>query len=341
MARHALPTRSASAPRRAALCALALAVALAAPGCDGTIDDDFSSQLVVSAFLGTAEPLPEIRLSRTLPLLEPYSDEAAAVSGATVTVSLLAADGSVETVVPYAETRASGLYAPQADATVLERRTYRLEITGPDGERLAAETTVPPDFDVVEGPGDEVPYGFGQGPEVRITRTSTPERQAAFVGSTRALAPDGFEQVTIDGEIRFRSLNQPDTFRPVPVYQRFLDCEEEGESLVCEENPLQEGVVVGTSPVINEASYIDLGDGTILVQIPFLAFGFYGPQSLTLVSLDQAMQDFVQTQIVQGGGSTLSPGEIPNVTTNVEGGVGVFGSFSAETVTTSLVPPSF
>ena len=96
--------------------------------------------------------------------------------------------------------------------------------------------------------------------------------------------------------------------------------------------------MVGTSPVINEASYIDLGDGSLLVQIPFLAFGYYGPQSISLVSLDQAFQDFVQTQIVQGGGSTLSPGEIPNITTNVEGGLGVFGSFSRETVTTTIVP---
>ncbi len=274
-----------------------------------------------------------------------YDSERAAVEGAQVTVTLLAADGSDETVYLYVEAD-PGYYAQftpggPANPPVLPGRTYRLDVTGPDGERLTATTTVPPDYDVIEGPDDEVPYGFQNGPEVRITRSSTAGRQAAFVASTRALAPDDFEEITVDGETRYQSLNLPGRYRPVPVFQRFLDCEENGAALVCAEDPRQDGVVSGTSPVINEASYIDLGDGTLLVQVPFLAFGYYGPQSISLVSLDRAMQDFVQTQAVQGGGSTLSPGEIPNVTTNVEGGLGVFGSFSRETVTTTIVPSSF
>ena len=79
-----------------------------------------------------------------------------------------------------------------------------------------------------------------------------------------------------------------------------------------------------------------MGDGTALVQIPFLAFGFYGPQEVTLVSLDAAFQDFVETQAIQFAPTTLSPGEIPNVTTNVEGGLGVFGSFVRERVETTV-----
>ncbi len=319
---------------------LLLALAVVAGGCDGTTDNDFTSQLVVSAFLGTGEPLPSIRLSRTLPLLDVYTPEAAAVNDAEVTVTLLAADGSDEAVYPYTPTNTLGIYVPAGvGVEVLERRTYRLDVVGADGERLTATTQVPPDYALLDGPSDETIYGEGQGPEVRITRTSTPERQAAFVASARALAPDDFEEVTVDGETRYRSRNLPGRYLPVPIYRRFLGCEEEASgSLLCEEDPRQEGVVAGTSPVINEASYIALGDGTLLVQIPFLAFGYYGPQSISLVSLDRAMQDFVQTQLVQGGGSTLSPGEIPNITTNVEGGLGVFGSFSRETVTTTIVP---
>ncbi len=308
-------------------------------GCDGTTDDDFSPQLVVSAFLGTAEPLPEVRLSRTTPLLAPLDTLEAAVAGAIVSITLLAPDGSDEATYAYIPAR-PGLYVP-ADTSIhgLEMRTYRLDVTGPDGERLTAETTVPPDYDVLGGPADEVPYGIGLGPEIQVTQSSTEDRLAAFVGSVRALAADDFEEVEIDGETRYRSLNLPDRFRPVPLYQRFLDCEEdETGRLVCEEDPLQDGVITGTSPVLNEASYVDLGDGTILVRVPFLAFGYYGPQRLTLVSLDPAFQAFVQTQAIQGGGSTLSPGEIPNVTSNIEGGLGIFGSFSAETVTTTIVP---
>lgn len=313
-------------------------------GCDGYADDDFASQLVVSAFLGAGEPLPAVLLSRTAPLFEPFDANDLGVGGATVTVSLLAADGTVEARYPYGPASEPGRYAPatgaDANATVLPERRYRLDVVGPDGERLEAETTVPPKFVVVEGPAAEVPYGQGQGPEVRLTESSTPERRAAFVGSTRALAPDDFDAVTVDGVTKYRSQNRPGRYRPVPIVQRFLDCvEEDAGTLLCDESPNPDSIV-GTSPVINEASYIDLGDGTILVQIPYLAFGFYGPQRLNLTSLDAALQAFVQTQTIQTGGSTLSPGEIPNVTTNVEGGLGVFGSYAQAIVETTLVEPS-
>ena len=75
------------------------------------------------------------------------------------------------------------------------------------------------------------------------------------------------------------------------------------------------------------------------MDLPWLAFGFYGPSEVTLVSLDDAFQDFVETQAVQGGGSTLSPGEIPNVTSNVTGGLGVFGSFAQQTVQLTILEP--
>ena len=318
---------------------LALAALALTAGCDGTVDDDFSEELVVSAFLGTGEPLPPVALTRTLPLLAVYSPEAAAVDGADVRVTLLAADGSDEAVYAYAPSGAPGQYvAEDPAATVLAQRSYRLDVAA-EGRTLTATTLVPPDFEVLDGPPEVTVYGDGNGPEITITRSSTPERRAAFVASTRALAPVDFEEVAVDGETRYRSVEEEGRFRPVPIVQRFLDCVEEGPVLVCEGDPRIEEALAGVSPVINEASYIDLGDGRLLVQVPFLAFGYYGPQSLSLVSLDAAMQDFVQTQAVQGGGSTLSPGEIPNITTNVEGGLGVFGSYSRELAETLLVEP--
>ena len=323
-------------PPRLLACVLALALVA---GCDTGGAGD-RPDLVVSAFLGTGEPLPKISLSQTAPLLDPFDPASLGVDDAEVTVTLLGAGGEAEQVYLYVSD-GGGVYAPlDGDALVAERRTYRLDVTGPDGERLTATTTVPPDFSVVEGPDPEVVYGFGQGPAVRITQSSTADRQAAFVGTTRALAPVEFEEVEIDGETFYRSVPDPERFFPVPIVRRFLDCvEEEAGTLLCEEDPGDEDIQTGTSPVINEAGYVDLGDGTLVVQIPFLAFGYLGPQSVTLVSLDAAFQAFVQTQSVQGGGSTLSPGEIPNVTTNVEGGLGVFASFSRETATTTLVEP--
>lgn len=326
---------------------LAVAAAGSLTGCDGTRDGEFVPLLVVSASLGADEPLPPVQLTRTSPLLEPYDPSAVAVAGARVTVTLLAADGSDEATYLYADDlsgqfgeNALGRYLPadSLSTRVLPGRTYRLD-AAVDGQTLRAVTTVPATVELVEGPAGQVVYGVGQGPELRIRLTSTPGRQSAFVASTRALAPAEFRPFSVDGETRYRSVPDPDRFLPVPLYQRFLDCEPEaGGTILCDEDPA-DNAVTGTSPVINEDSYIDLGDGTALVQVPFLAFGFYGPYRVSLVSVDDALQTFVQTQAVQGGGSTLSPGEIPNVTTNVEGGLGVFGSFARVSVETTIVEP--
>jgi len=334
-------------PLTASAARLALVLlAVAASGCDGTAPDDLDSQLVVSASLGVNEPLPPITLSRVSPLLDTYDPASVAVGGARVTVSLLAPDGSVEVAYPYtgADPTNAGLYRPDVAAVgavvaVRPGRRYRLDVAV-GAETLTAETLTPPAVTLVEGPADEVAYGENQGPELRISRSSTPERKATFVATTLALAPAEYERVTVDGETFYRSVPAPDTYLPVPIYRRFLDCKDEpAGTILCAENPRSVDVVTGTSPVINEASYIDLGDGTLLVQVPFIGFGYYGPYRVSLVSLDAALEAFVEAQLVQGGGSTLSPGEIPNLVTNVEGGLGVFGSFARVTVQTTIVEP--
>lgn len=313
---------------------LALLAALAA-GCDSAADDPFEDQIVVSASLEAEMPLPSVRLTRLAPLFEPYDLADVAVSGAEVSVSLLGADGSVERTTPYVEASAFGLYDPLGNVPALPGRTYRLEVTGPAGERLSAETTVPPAFRVVEPPPPSVVYGAGQGPSVRITQTSSAARRAAFVLTARALSPVAFDPVRIDGATRYRS--RPESgFLPVPLVRQIADCEDEpAGTLLCDDDPAED-FARGTSPIINEDSYTDLGDGTLRVNIPFIAFGFYGPQEVAFVSIDAALQDFVETQAIQFNPTTLSPGEIPNVTTNVEGGLGVFGSFARASVSTAV-----
>ena len=50
--------------------------------------------------------------------------------------------------------------------------------------------------------------------------------------------------------------------------------------------------------------------------------------------------DFLRSQSVQLGGSSISPGEIPNVIYNIEGGIGVFGSIAADTIQTNITRPA-
>ena len=313
-----------------------VAALLALGACDAAVGS--RPDLVVSASLGAGEALPPIRITRTAPLLDPYAEAQLGVSDARLVVALVAPDGTDEALYPY-RAGADGRYVPQDTATVRAGRTYRLRVDGPAGERLGAVTTVPAVFDLVEGPPPSVVYGDGQGPGVRITETSTPGRLAAFVGSTRALAPDAFGRVETPEGVRWRSQNRPGRFRPTPFRRRVLGCQDDGPTLVCEQDPTTRDVLTGTSPVLNEAAYVALGDGTVLVRAPFIAFGYYGPAELGLVSLDDALKALVQTQAVQGGGTTLSPGEIPNVTTNIDGGLGVFGSYARIVVETSLSEP--
>ena len=323
----------------AALAALLVLPALA--GCDGQLEGDFEPKLVVSATLGAGEPLPAIFLAETSPLLETYDPEAVAVRGARVTVTLVAPDGADEATYVYEQNGAG--YLPPRDRDL--GRADRASRAGPTawtrpqtGGRSGPSTTVPPLVDLVEGPQDRVVYGAGQGPELRIRQSSTVERRAAFVASTAALAAAEFARVTVEGEARFRSVPDAARFLPVPVYQRFLDCEPEpAGTILCGDDPTE--ARRGTSPVINEDSYVDVGGGVVLVRVPFLAFGYYGPYRITLTSLDAALQDFVQTQAIQGGGTTLSPGEIPNATSNVEGGIGVFGSYAQVSVETAIAQP--
>jgi hypothetical protein len=316
---------------------LALGLALLLGGCDAAGSDDYIDQVVVSAFLETDVALPPITLVRTGPLNAPYDPAERAVTNAQVTVERLSAAGAVEQTVAYTHD-AAGRYLPSDSQPVaVGGARYRLTVLAPGFDVITAETTAPVMNELLQGPPEQIGYLTGQGPEVRITTTSAGGRQAAYIANINALAPFVFEEVTVDGETRYRSVPDPNRYGPVPLIVRFSDCEVEAAgTLLCEDDP-SDGAT-GTSPIINEQSYDILPDGSALVRVPWIGFGFYGPSRIELISLDPAMQEFVETQTVQGGGSTLSPGEIPNVTTNVQGGLGVFGSFARVSVQTFVTP---
>lgn len=318
---------------------LALVAVLGLSACDATGTDDAATQTVVAAFLEAGELLPTVRLSRTVPLGEVYDDATAAINDATVAVELVGPGGGVEARFAYTldpDTLLGRYVAVDEAAEVLPGRTYRLAVQA-RGRAVTAETIVPPVFDVVADPPAEVVYQADpRGPQLRITTSSTAGRQAVYIATTVALRTDDFTPFDAGGETRYRSQNLPGRFRPVPLIARLAGCEEEGAFLVCEGDP-NDIYTSGTSPVINESSYVLPGDGTAVVNVPWIAFGFFGPSEIALIALDDAFQDFVETQTLQSAPTTISPGEIPNVTTNVTGGIGVFGSFARVTVQTTLL----
>ena len=94
----------------------------------------------------------------------------------------------------------------------------------------------------------------------------------------------------------------------------------------------------GTSPVLNEGSFTFNPDGTLTIEVPWLAIAYYGETTLTASAIDDGLYSFLTTQAVQLGGGTLSPGEIPNVQSNVEGGLGVFGAYAQTRRSVVILP---
>ena len=293
---------------------------------------------MVSAVLEVGQPLRRLTLSRTVPLGEQSNVEA--VAGAAVTISLLATDGTVEAEYEY-EDRDLGRYVSlDEEALVLPGRRYRLRVEVPSSEVVTAETVTPIDFDVVEPPMDEVVYLDGLGPSFRITSSSSESRQSVYLFQVEAMAVDDYEIFQREDEsYGYRRLFVPGRFGPTPDVESFIeaiDCSPSGEGFDCDSAPSDFGS--GSSPLLNEETYTLNPDGTITVTVPWLAISFYGPHTFTLNTFDDALVDFLSTQAIQFSPTTLSPGEIPNVTTNVENGLGVFGSFATTQASATIVP---
>ncbi len=326
---------------RAALFAV---LALVAAGCD-TTEDEFVALPVVSSVLIAGETMPEVRLTRLALLNTTYDPSTQAIATGDVVVTRVGQDGAADVVYPYRHA-GEGRYVPDdASAQVVPGATYRLRavVPAPDGvgvDTLRAETLVPPAITIVEPPPAEIGFGEGLGVPVRLTTSSTAERRAVYLFTARATQRDEFEEVTVDGETRWRQRRLPGRYDPIPssAFFTFADCELEADGrATCESDPAE--FDDGASPLLNEDNYEILPDGTARVTIPFIGVFFYGPQSFTFHSLDDALVDFVQTQSIQATPTTISPGEVPNVTTNVENGLGVFGSLARTTVTTFIRTP--
>ena len=293
--------------RRLAL--LSLLLPLLVTGCDSVGSLDFQEEVVVSAVLFGDQTMPPIRLALTGPINEPYDPVERSVDDATVTVSLLGADGSVEAAYAYGPIAESpGLYAPVNPATpVLGGRTYALEAVVPGfNQPVTAETVVPSSFEIVRPPADSLVYQGPEQPSADVTPSVSPGRQAIYVFTIRALEPDAGSLTPFAAE------------------------------LVNDRDVAVEDLIEGNSPLLNEGNYIENPDGTIEVRLPWFAVNFYGATRLTVTALDDALVDFLQSQAIQFVPTTLSPGEIPNTVTNVVNGIGVFGAIAQVEATTVI-----
>lgn len=280
--------------------------------CDLYPQDEYEEFYVVESYLVANRQLPLLKLSTTAPATEVYNFDNLGVNNATVQVFLLEGlEGSnPEQVFSYTNT-APGIYEATVQHNVLPARTYQLNITFQDpAEEVNAFTIVPDTFSVIGGVPSSIVYQSTEQLEVTLSESTYPGRQNVYIFNT------------IAGEPIFENLT--------PLYADFYEDEDDLEDFA----NLSSGI-------LNEANFDENPDGTVTVRYPWLAVAYFGDSRIVANTIDDNIYDFVRSQSVQLGGSTLSPGEIQNVIYRMEGAIGVFGAIASDTIQTDIRRPSF
>jgi hypothetical protein len=280
-------------------------------GCEIYEQDEYRELIQMEAYLIANRPLPVIRVTRTLPIDREYNFQDAAISSAIISVSLLDDNGDPETAYPYSAGAAAGIYIPAGDEhSVLPGRTYRVDVEFTDRDNiLSAETTVPDQISVINEIRESVVYQSDEQLEIVLAPTVQTGSQNVFVFD--ALAQD------------------PSAENLTPFY---LAAVNDGNTEI-------EDLLSNSSGLINEGNFDMMPDGSISLLFPWIGAAFYGETIVVTNSVDRNVAELIRSQEVQLGGSTLSPGEIPNLRYNVEGGIGIFGSISSDSVATIFLRP--
>jgi len=289
---------------------VSLSLVLMISSCDIYNQEDYEEYIVVEAYAVANNPLPSIHITTTSPVAEEYDREVLRVQNANVRVTLLAEDGSDAELFQYVYSDSRDAYISQSKHKIVPNATYRLNVDFNDRpEEIEAFTTIPDEFRILNELPDEIIYQSSEQIELTISAPKRSDFQNVFVFSTRAENPT-VENLT-------------------PFYRASYD----NESIELTD------VTINSSGLINEGNFEINSDETITLRFPWIGVAFYGESKIVINSVDENLANLVRSQEVQLGGSTLSPGEIPNLIYNIEGGIGIFGSLSADTARTTFLRP--
>ncbi len=289
-----------------------LALLISMAGCDPYPQDSYEEFYVIESYLVADRALPPVRLSTTSPTDEFYDFGELGVNHARVDIHLLTGGpgSDVEQTFRYINAK-PGVYHPMPLHKVIPARTYRITATVPNHpEVITGHTVVPDTFHIhASKVPDDIVYQSAERLEITLSKSSYPGRQNIFIFNTIASEPDE-ENLT-------------------PFYA----------SILKESDNLSDDLVLlskRSTGVINEGNLTTNGDGTFTYTVPWSIFPYYRGNIIVANTIDSNIYDFVRSQQVQLGGSTLSAGEIQNVINHVEGGIGVFGSLASDSVSIFL-----
>lgn len=295
---------------------MAAFLTLGLAGCDTTATST-ESEIVVEGYLRAQALLPDVRVSRTVDVDDQYDPAANAVRGAAVAVERLGEDSSVVETVPYEEESPPGRYVPSRASVVEPEATYRLRVQTTDGAVVTATTTVPDSIELVEVENEEATYQSEAQPAFTIEPPrSVTGRQNVYTFTTTSLLDfEGSPDTTLRASL-------------TPFYADGFDPEDDTLA----------SLRVTSSGLLNEGNFQRNDDGTITVDLPWIAVAFYGPNEVAVNVVDDNYYDLLRSEQAQQGG--FAPGEIPNVIDHVEGGTGIFGSYARAAHPVSIRRPT-
>lgn len=289
---------------------LLLSTVLFFTGCNIYEQDDYQELVVLEAHAIAGRSLPNVRISKTMPAGEQYSFEDAALNDAVVRLHHIDPDGQEQQVFTYQQFSTGRYEAVNRDYRVQPRHSYRIEVEFDDrSEQLSATTTVPAQFQVLSEVNPSYTYQSSEQLEILLSATESAAHQNIYVINT----------IPVDTSEEYLT----------PFY---CDLVQDGDAELSD-------LTDNSSGLINEGNFNINDDQTISLNFPWIGVAFFGENLVVINSVDQNLADLVNSENLQLGGSTLPPGEIPNLIYNVEGGIGVFGSQTTDTIRTEFLNP--
>lgn len=276
-------------------------------GCGVYEQDDYRELVVLEAYAIADRPLPDVRLSTTATITEEYTFVDVAINDATIVLTRLSSIGQPMEDFNYTR-RTTGIYSASDQSTLVEAGArYRIQVQFDSREeKLTAETVIPQQFEVLSEVNNSYVYQSEDQLEILLTATESDANQNVYVFNTIAQEPS-LENLT-------------------PFYASAV---EDGDTDIGE-------FFNNSSGLINEGNFEINDDQTILLRFPWIGVAFFGENAVVINSVDSNLADLARSEELQLGGSTLPPGEIPNLIYNVEGGIGVFGSIASDTLITNF-----
>jgi hypothetical protein len=174
-------------------------------GCEqSTQPDEYSNQLVVSAFLTAEQPMDSIFITRTANLLEYYSLQNCAITNATVRITLvdtISLAANVTFTLMHDNSHPGRYYS---SSVVLPLRTYLLSVDAPGYPLVTGKTTVPDTFSIVNSNDFPDTVTYDPVMPAYTLRWSSSRNYTDYVGSVTSIDP-----FAADIPSDFRSADDP------------------------------------------------------------------------------------------------------------------------------------